>query len=244
VSWFSRANGWPVTLSAPLPGEPTSIVELRPLSWRDATAWVEIRVRGEHWLAPWEASPVVGVALPPWPQRQTRAAFGLALRRMRQEARAGLALPWAVAYRDVFVGQLTVGTILRGALNSAFLGYWLDERVAGRGIAPTAIALAVDYCFAPPVALHRIEADVQPDNTASRRALEKLGFRQEGRHERLLAVEGSYRDHLSYALTAEEVTGSVLARWRERAAQADRAAAPAGEPAPRPGRDTPRDTPL
>jgi ribosomal-protein-alanine N-acetyltransferase len=63
--------------------------------------------------------------------------------------------------------------------------------------------------------LHRIEAGIQPENKASRRAVEKLGFRDEGVRERQVHVDGAWRDHICYAITAEEVPGGLLARWRD-----------------------------
>ena len=60
--------------------------------------------------------------------------------------------------------------------------------------------------------LHRVEATVRPENTASRRVLAKVGFREEGLLKRYLDVDWAWRDHLLVAMTAEEVEGSVAAR--------------------------------
>ena len=103
-------------------------------------------------------------------------------------------------------------------LCSAEVGYWIDERLAGRGIVPTALAMAVDHCFQV-MRLHRLEACIQPLNVASRRTVEKLGFRNEGLRERLVYVNGAWRDHICYALTADEVPGGLLSRWRRSVAQ-------------------------
>jgi ribosomal-protein-alanine N-acetyltransferase len=94
------------------------------------------------------------------------------------------------------------------------VGYWIDEAVAGRGVAPTALAMAIDHCFMV-VGLHRVEASIRPENHASRRVVEKLGFREEGLRRRYLHIDGAWRDHLCYALTAEEARGGVLTRWSE-----------------------------
>ena len=123
--------------------------------------------------------------------------------RLRREARAGTCLPFVVTYEDQLVGQLTVGGIAWGSFRSAHVGYWIDSAVAGRGIMPTALALAVDHCFRT-VGLHRIEINIRPENMPSRRVVEKLGFRDEGLRPRLLHIDGDWRDHLSYALTADE----------------------------------------
>ena len=83
------------------------------------------------------------------------------------------------------------------------------EAVAGRGVMPTAVALAVDHCFRT-VGLHRIEVCIRPENAPSRRVVEKLGFREEGLRPRYLHIDGAWRDHLVFALTAEEVPGGLL----------------------------------
>lgn len=142
-----------------------------------------------------------------------RPTYRQMVRYLRGEAAAGRILPFVVLYRGELVGQLTVGGITWGSMCSANVGYWVDEAVAGRGIMPTAVALSVDYCFAV-LGLHRIEVCIRPENGPSRRVVEKLGFRSEGMRPRYLHIDGDWRDHLVYALTAEEVPEGMLARWR------------------------------
>jgi len=107
-----------------------------------------------------------------------------------------------------------VGNIVRRAFCSAYVGYWVDGRYAGRGITPTALALVTDHAFNH-AGLHRIEVNIRPENRASRRVVEKLGFRQEALHRRYLHIDGDWRDHLGYALTVEDVQeeGGLVARW-------------------------------
>jgi ribosomal-protein-alanine N-acetyltransferase len=81
-----------------------------------------------------------------------------------------------------------------------------------------AVALVCDHAFGQ-VGLHRLQADIRPENLPSQRLVERLGFRQEGRLRRYLDIDGDWRDHLAYALLAEDVPGGVLARWRERLAR-------------------------
>lgn len=177
---------------------------------RDAARWSELRVRNEGWLAPWEGrQPQLDG--PAWAERHSQASFGAMLRSLRGEARAGRTLPFGVTYDGELIGQVTVSHIQRGAAQSGQVGYWIDERLAGRGIIPTALAMAVDHAFTR-ADLHRIEANVRPDNAASLSVLRKLGFRQEGLHLRLLFIDGAWRDHLSFALTADEQPEGVLRR--------------------------------
>jgi ribosomal-protein-alanine N-acetyltransferase len=93
----------------------------------------------------------------------------------------------------------------------------VDEGHANRGITTTALALATDHCFGP-VGLHRVEVDIRPENVRSRRVAEKLGFREEGLYVRYLDIDGGWRDHVTYALTVEDVPEGLLRRLRQRSA--------------------------
>jgi [ribosomal protein S5]-alanine N-acetyltransferase len=194
-------TGWPAVLRD---GE----VELRPLRMRDAAAWVEARRHNIEWLRPWEATPPGGSGV----FGMSRGVFVAMTRRLRAEARSGRGLHFAVVVDGDFRGQLNVSGIVRGSLQGASLGYWVDERVAGRGVMPTCVALAVDHCFSA-VGLHRIEINIRPENAASRRVVEKLELRLEGTRERFLHISGDWRDHLTYAVVREEVPEGLLERW-------------------------------
>jgi [ribosomal protein S5]-alanine N-acetyltransferase len=182
-----------------------------PLQRGDARDWSRVRAANQDWLAPWE--PSAGAA---WPDRHSPAAFRALRRASSQRARAGTALPFALRYQGRLAGQVTVDNIVRGALRSGHLGYWLDRAVAGRGVASLAVALVCDHAFGP-VGLHRLQADIRPENGPSRRLVERLGFRQEALFRSYLDIDGAWRDHLGYALLAEDVPGGVLARWQHRA---------------------------
>ncbi len=195
------------------PGWPTFLhdgdVVLRPYRRGDAQAWSESRRFNESWLVPWEPTPPL-----PWYDAHSPAAFRGLYRILNRSAKAGVAMPFAICLEDRLVGQLTIGNIIRGAFCSGYAGYWIDSRVAGRGVMPTALALAVDHVFGAGE-LHRVEVNIRPTNTASRRVVEKLGFREEAFHPRYLHNGGAWQDHLGYALTVEdvEVEGGLLSRW-------------------------------
>lgn len=197
---------WPITLTE-------DEITLRPLRLRDARAWRELRAHNREWLAPWDAT------LPPeatggLPYGEVPATFGQMVRRQRRDAQAGRMLPWAIA-TDRLVGQLTVGGITYGSLRSAYIGYWIDERAAGRGIVPRAVAMACDYCFTT-LRLHRIELNIRPENAASLRVVEKLGLREEGYREAYLHIDGQWRDHRTFVVLADEFPDGVRARLASR----------------------------
>ena len=195
--------GWPARLA-------WGPVELHPLRRRDAAEWSRVRLANEAWLRPWEPT-----AAAPWHLRHGTPAYRAMRRAMVRRARTGTTLPFAVRVEGRRAGQVTLDNIVRGALRSGHLGYWIDRASAGRGLTSLAVALVCDHAFGP-VGLHRVEADIRPENEPSRRLVENLGFRQEGRFRRYLDIDGDWRDHLAYALLAEDLPGGVLARWRER----------------------------
>ena len=192
--------GWPAVLVA-------GPVTLRPLRRRDARAWSRSRLANAEWLARWEPT-----SSQSWESRNSVAEYHRTLSRLRSAARLGTMLPFGVVYGERLVGQMNVSNVVRGALRSCSVGYWIDSAVAGRGITPTALALAIDHCLTE-ARLHRVEVNIRPENHASIRVVEKLGLRQEGYHERFLDIDGGWRDHLSFAITTEEIlTGTVLSR--------------------------------
>jgi ribosomal-protein-alanine N-acetyltransferase len=199
------APGWPAERAE-------GRVGIRPLRMRDAGTWSALRTRNEDWLARWEGRQP-GLPDATWAERHSPASYTVMLRVLRHEAKAGRCLPFAVTYDGRLAGQVTVSNIVRGAFQSASVGYWVDGELAGRGVVPTAVALVVDHCFTA-VGLHRVEANVRPENAPSRRVVEKLGFREEGFHPRFLYIDGAWCDHLSFALTVEDVPDGLLARWR------------------------------
>jgi ribosomal-protein-alanine N-acetyltransferase len=206
---MARHPGWPARLQ-------DGRVGMRPPRLRDARAWSAVRIANEEWLAPWEPT-----SLEPWRSRHAASSWPSAVSSLRRLARAGIVLPFIVTYDDELVGQLTVNNVVRGALRSAQIGYWIDRGHAGRGIITTAVALATDHCFGP-VGLHRIEIDIRPENVPSRRVVEKLGFREEGYRVRYLDIAGAWRDHVAYGMTVEEVPGGLLRRLRARTSRPDR----------------------
>jgi ribosomal-protein-alanine N-acetyltransferase len=161
-------------------------------------------MRNQRWLEEWEPTSTAS-----WWQRSSASSWRALVRSLRRAADVGVAVPFVIEYGSRVVGQMNVSNVVRGALQSAAVGYWIDEAVAGRGITPTALAMAIDHGFGP-VGLHRMEIDIRPENTASRRVVEKLGLRQEGYYERYLNIGGAWQDHLAFAVTVEELAGGTM----------------------------------
>ena len=130
---------------------------------------------------------------------------------MRTRARRGQAMPFVITYDDAMVGQLTVGGITWGSARWANIGYWVARSYAGRSITPTAVALVCDHLLQS-VGLHRIEISIRPENQASLRIVEKLGFTQVGLASNYLHIAGDWRDHALFQILAEDVPDGLLKR--------------------------------
>ena len=100
-------------------------------------------------------------------------------------------------------GVLNISQIIRGHLQSAFLGYYAHARYAGQGYMREGMALTLAHAFGT-LRLHRLEVNIQPGNAASIALARGAGFRLEGFSPRYLLVGGQWRDHERYAMTAEE----------------------------------------
>jgi ribosomal-protein-alanine N-acetyltransferase len=201
---LGRHPGWPATLG-PLRTD-AGVVAVRPVRLRDGGQWARIRSRDERHLAPWEPD-APGL----WAQRNTVGEWPARWGALRAIGRRGQGLPFAITVQDELAGQVMVGNLMRDPLWSAYVGYWVGSHVVGKGVTTAAVALVLDHCFGP-VGLHRIEATVRPENLASLRVLEKLGFRREGLFRNYLNVDGAWRDHQVYAMTVEDLEHGIVER--------------------------------
>jgi ribosomal-protein-alanine N-acetyltransferase len=105
------------------------------------------------------------------------------------------------------VGYFALSQIFRGAFHNAYLGYDGSAPYAGRGHMREGLELMLRHAFRAQ-RLHRVEANIQPGNQASRALVERAGFRLEGFSPRYLKIGGRWRDHERWALTVED--------WQER----------------------------
>jgi ribosomal-protein-alanine N-acetyltransferase len=170
---------------------------------RDSKTLEKLILGNRSWLRPWEATN------PGAPNSfDVRSQLRGLIRQLDDES----GMPFVIEVDGVVQGQLNVANIMYGSVSSAVIGYWVSPEVAGRGVAPTSVALVTDYLMNQ-VGLHRVEIDVRPENTASLRVIEKLGFRYEGIKQRYIHINGDWRDHYIFALTGEEVPDGILNRF-------------------------------
>ncbi|WP_020664658.1 GNAT family N-acetyltransferase [Amycolatopsis benzoatilytica] len=200
----TRHPGWPATLG-PL-RVPAGVVAVRPVRLRDAGEWSRVRLRDREHLEEWEPT-----GIGPWADRNAFWSWPSQWAALRGLARRGQCLPFTITVDGKFAGQITVGNVIRAALRSAWIGYWVSSDIVRGGVATAAVALVTDHAFGS-AGLHRLEATVRPENNASIRVLTKAGYRQEGLFERYLDVAGDWRDHLCFAVTKEETGDGLVSR--------------------------------
>ncbi|NBU22317.1 MAG: N-acetyltransferase [Actinobacteria bacterium] len=177
-------------------------VVVRKLSRLDYPALDYLLHSDREWLEPWEATtPGIRTAL------DVRWLIGALLKQHRK----GETLAFVIVYQDQVVGQLNVSNILFGSICSGTIGYWIAKEFAGLGITPKAVALVLDYLLGE-YGLHRVEIDIKPENQASLRVVQKLKLRHEGTKLRYININGKWSDHEVFAITKEELKGSMLDR--------------------------------
>lgn len=174
-------------------------VLLRPLATTDFDQWREVRRRCQDWLTKWEPSRIIGAP----DAVEDRQAFAARCGARSREIQLGTGYGFGVFVDGWFAGEINLNSIHRGAFQSAYVGYWIDERHAGHGYMPEAVVLLCRFAFEQ-LSLHRLQIAIIPRNVASRRVVEKLEIRMEGIAERYLEINGAWEDHARFAITSEE----------------------------------------
>jgi ribosomal-protein-alanine N-acetyltransferase len=196
--------------SAPPPGTRLygKRLMLRPLTPADFAQWSEVRVRNEPWLTPWEPARI-GAGSVSDPTR-SREAFSARCAARDRERQAGVAYGFGVFIDNAFAGEVNLNNVVRGAMQTATVGYWIDRDRAGHSYIAEGVAVVFRHCF-DDLHLHRVEICIIPRNTNSRRVMEKLQIREEGVAQRYLEINGVWEDHMRFGITVEE--------WQQRRAE-------------------------
>ncbi len=172
-------------------------VWLRPPQVSDYGPWAELRAMSRAHLVPWE---------PAWPRDDlTKSAYRRRVKHYQREARDDLGYAFLIfeSETDRLMGGLTLSNVRRGVTQSAMLGYWLGTPFVGGGHMTAAVRAVLPHAFEP-LRLHRVEAAAQPANTRSVNVLRRAGFAEEGLARRYLKINGSWQDHLLFAMLAED----------------------------------------
>ena len=185
-------------------------VRLRSLTEQDYPAWIEVRRRCHDWLVPWEPRPA---GAPPAPE--DASSFGVRCGMRERERQLGTGFGFGIFVDERFAGEITLSSVQRGPFQQAFIGYWVDQQLAGQGLVPESVVVVLRFAFEM-LGLHRVEIAIVPRNHASRRVVEKLGIRSEGVAIGYLEIDGRWEDHVRYAITSEEWSvrrTDLLSRW-------------------------------
>jgi ribosomal-protein-alanine N-acetyltransferase len=188
-------------------------VVLGTLVQDDYDAWYDVRKRCRDWLLPWEPRPK-GAPLPP----EDATSFAARCSMRERERQLGTGFGLGIFYEHRFAGEITLSSIQRGPFQNASVGYWIDQELAGLGLVPEAVVVALEFAF-DSLGLHRIEIAIIPRNAPSRRVVEKLELRSEGVAAGFLEINGQWEDHIRYAITAEEWQArrsELLSAWLKR----------------------------
>ncbi|MBC2682031.1 GNAT family N-acetyltransferase [Corynebacterium sp. 4HC-13] len=166
---------------------------------KDGKLWRHYRMEDERFLRPVEPT-VMGS----WEAAHSAGQWRRVWSNLHFLARRGQLVPAAIEVDGQFAGQLTLGNIQYGVVSTCWIGYWVYSPFTGMGVASAAVALGVDHAMGN-MGLHRVEATVMEDNSASRTVLGRAGFREEGYLQRNLHINGRWQDHILMAITREEV---------------------------------------
>lgn len=164
----------------------TEDVSLRPLTMSDANELAAAYRRNRSHLAQWEPSRSEEFFT------EARQAEDIATRIASGAAGTGFSL--GLFDSTTIIGRFNLGGVVRGPFQSAGLGYWIDARYTGRGLATAAVGAMV-RAARDDLGLHRLEASTLTHNRASQRVLVKAGFQQIGTAPRYLQIAGEWQDH-------------------------------------------------
>lgn len=162
---------------------------IRPLTVDDADELAALYRANREYLAPFEPT-------------RSDEFFTAADQRRRLAYRGDDRFRFAILDGGAIAGTMSVNDILRGALQLGNIGYWVDRKRAGRGLASAALAEVVEFAFGE-LGLHRLEAGTLPDNFASQRVLEKNGFDRIGLARSFLRIAGDWRDFYLFQRIAD-----------------------------------------
>lgn len=189
-------------------------LELSQLRLRDRNNYLQIREFNRDWLKPWDATLPMNFAAAEkevFDPASNEAFFSLYFA-ARKSNRSGTALTFAMRTKGKQIGLITAANMTYGAARNCQIGYWIDQRYAGQGYTPRAVALLIDHLLLARQ-FHRVEVAIRPENAASLRVVEKLGLRSEGRRPRYLHIDGDWRDHEIFAIDSFEIGNGLISNW-------------------------------
>lgn len=185
----------------------TGRLVLRPVLEADREGFVAMERESAGHFRPWMPTPLPGTT--------PEGIFETALDRCRRgDATGETLLRLGATHEGEVVGVFTLGQVFRGSLRGAYLGWRIGVRSTGKGFATEGVLGMLDAAFSEEplgLGLHRVQANIIPENPPSLRVAQKAGFRREGYARAYLHIGGEWRDHVMLAKLTEEheITGRV-----------------------------------
>ena len=180
---------------------------LRLPKYDDFESWSELRANSKKFLEVWE------------PRRSgdffRRSAFNNRVKWAVDSFKKKQAAHFFIfSGTGKFMGSITIDNIRRSPSESGTIGYWLGKAYTKKGYMTQALKNVIQYSFKD-LMLSRLEAATLPENSASRKLLERAGFKYEGVGQSYLQINGRWRNHVLYGLLSPERRGQVSMAKRD-----------------------------
>ncbi|MFT7652462.1 MAG: ribosomal-protein-alanine N-acetyltransferase [Limisphaerales bacterium] len=160
-----------------------SRVYIRKISKQDEAEFIKLMKESQALHEPWISAPT------------SPALYRYYMDRVRREDHEGFVI--CLTNGDDIVGAININNIVRGSFQSASLGYYVGAKFNGQGLMFEGLTLLVKHACST-LGLHRLEANIQPDNLPSQRLVERCGFVEEGISKDFLYINGAWRDHVRW----------------------------------------------
>jgi ribosomal-protein-alanine N-acetyltransferase len=164
-------------------------VKIRPARRSDAADLIQANLESREYHAPWVHPFLDQAGFESWfGQLASGPNIGLVARETGS---------------DAIIGVFNISQIFFGGFGNAYLGFYGAAALARRGFMTQALGKTVEYAFEE-IGLHRLEANIQPENSASIALVRRVGFQKEGFSPRYLKIGGIWRDHERWALVGRD----------------------------------------
>ncbi|UOR10645.1 GNAT family N-acetyltransferase [Halobacillus amylolyticus] len=168
-------------------------IYIRPMETGDIDSLLDLRINNRSFFEQFETKPPES--------HYTTEGQESVIKELEQDWKSEVRFGFGIFLNktDQLIGRTTLGNVVRGPLQSCYIEYYTDQQYNGNGYTSEGVQLIVQFAFKK-AKLHRIEAAVKPNNLASMRILEKVGFKYEGVAREYLRINNHWEDHCKYAL--------------------------------------------
>ena len=170
--------------------DPNSVAYLRPVQSYDAEEFIDLVNDSHDFLQLWVNPP------------SDLNTFHAAIEQSKDDG--SILLLVCMTSDQRITGSINISQIVFGKFCSAYIGYWIAKEYAGRGLMTSALQNLIHLALGP-FGLHRLEANIQPANTPSKKLVASIGFQKEGLSPKYLKIKDRWEDHERWAIRAENL---------------------------------------